>query len=86
MKRPRWLSSTALIFYALILGVISGYLFPSESHPADQCDGQLRRLGRRRALGGSAGRAAARAKRRRALLRARAEGQSLDPWSQRSFF
>ncbi|HEY6928432.1 MAG TPA: cation:dicarboxylase symporter family transporter [Thermoanaerobaculia bacterium] len=34
MKRPRWLSSTALIFYALILGVLLGHLFPAESHPA----------------------------------------------------
>src|SRR5262247_822206 len=31
--RPRWLSSTALIFYALILGVVLGALFPAESHP-----------------------------------------------------
>src|SRR5262249_41563379 len=34
MSRPRWLSSTALIFYALILGILSGYLFPAEQHPA----------------------------------------------------
>src|SRR5215471_19774523 len=34
MKRPRWLSSTALIFYALVLGVLLGYLFPAETHPA----------------------------------------------------
>ncbi|HEX7251856.1 MAG TPA: cation:dicarboxylase symporter family transporter [Thermoanaerobaculia bacterium] len=33
-RRPRWLSSTALIFYALILGVLLGHLFPAESHPA----------------------------------------------------
>jgi proton glutamate symport protein len=33
-KRPRWLSSTALIFYALILGVACGALFPAEAHPA----------------------------------------------------
>ncbi|MEP6994351.1 MAG: dicarboxylate/amino acid:cation symporter [Acidobacteriota bacterium] len=33
-NRPRWLSSTALIFYALILGVACGYVFPAESHPA----------------------------------------------------
>ena len=33
-RRPRWLSSTALIFYALILGVACGYLFPAETHPA----------------------------------------------------
>ena len=33
-KRPRWLSSTALIFYALVLGVVCGYLFPAEHHPA----------------------------------------------------
>jgi proton glutamate symport protein len=32
-KRPRWLSSTALIFYALILGVACGYIFPAETHP-----------------------------------------------------
>jgi len=32
--RPRWLSGTALIFYALVLGVLLGYLFPAESHPA----------------------------------------------------
>ena len=30
-KRPRWLSSTALIFYALVLGILAGYLFPAES-------------------------------------------------------
>ena len=33
-KRPRWLSSTALIFYSLILGVVCGWMFPAESHPA----------------------------------------------------
>jgi proton glutamate symport protein len=33
-RRSRWLSGTALIFYALVLGVLSGYLFPAESHPA----------------------------------------------------
>jgi Na+/H+-dicarboxylate symporter len=33
-RRPRWLSSTALIFYALILGVVCGWIFPAESHPA----------------------------------------------------
>jgi Na+/H+-dicarboxylate symporter len=32
--RPRWLSSTALIFYALVLGVLAGFLFPAETHPA----------------------------------------------------
>ncbi len=32
--RPRWLSSTALIFYALVLGVLAGFLFPAEAHPA----------------------------------------------------
>ena len=32
-KRPRWLSSTALIFYALILGVACGWIFPAETHP-----------------------------------------------------
>ncbi len=32
-RRPRWLSSTALIFYGLILGVVLGALFPAESHP-----------------------------------------------------
>ena len=32
--RPRWLSSTALIFYALILGVVCGHLLPAEQHPA----------------------------------------------------
>jgi proton glutamate symport protein len=31
-RRPRWLSSTALIFYALILGVVCGYAFPAETH------------------------------------------------------
>jgi Na+/H+-dicarboxylate symporter len=33
-KRPAWLSSTALIFYSLILGVVCGFLFPAETHPA----------------------------------------------------
>ncbi len=33
-RRPKWLSGTALIFYALVLGVLSGYVFPAESHPA----------------------------------------------------
>jgi len=33
-RRPRWLSSTALIFYALILGVLCGHLLPAEQHPA----------------------------------------------------
>jgi Na+/H+-dicarboxylate symporter len=33
-KRPRWLSSTALIFYALALGILAGYLFPAERFPA----------------------------------------------------
>ncbi len=32
-KRPAWLSSTALIFYSLILGVLCGFLFPAETHP-----------------------------------------------------
>ena len=32
-KRPRWLSSTALIFYALVLGIFAGFLLPEESHP-----------------------------------------------------
>ncbi|MGE5276696.1 MAG: dicarboxylate/amino acid:cation symporter [Acidobacteriota bacterium] len=32
-KRPRWLSSTALIFYALVLGILAGFLLPEESHP-----------------------------------------------------
>ena len=34
MKRSRWLSSTALIFYALVLGVLLGHLFPAETHPS----------------------------------------------------
>jgi len=34
VARPRWLSSTALIFYALLLGVLLGYLLPAERHPA----------------------------------------------------
>ena len=33
-RRPKWLSGTALIFYALVLGVLLGYVFPAESHPA----------------------------------------------------
>ncbi len=33
-NRPRWLSSTALIFYALVLGVLAGFLFPAEQYPA----------------------------------------------------
>ena len=33
-RRPRWLSSTALIFYGLGLGVLLGYLFPAEHYPA----------------------------------------------------
>ena len=33
-KRPRWLSSTALIFYALVLGILAGFLLPEASHPA----------------------------------------------------
>ncbi len=32
MSRPRWLSGTALIFYALVLGVAAGWLFPAETH------------------------------------------------------
>ncbi|MEO8189011.1 MAG: dicarboxylate/amino acid:cation symporter [Acidobacteriota bacterium] len=32
-RRPRWLSSTALIFYGLILGVVLGALLPAETHP-----------------------------------------------------
>lgn len=32
-KRPAWLSSTALIFYALFLGVLLGHLLPAETHP-----------------------------------------------------
>ena len=32
-KRPRGLSSTALIFYALVLGVLAGFLFPAQAHP-----------------------------------------------------
>ena len=31
--RPRWLSSTALIFYALGLGILLGALLPAETHP-----------------------------------------------------
>jgi proton glutamate symport protein len=33
-KRPPWLSSTALILYALLLGVVCGYAYPAETHPA----------------------------------------------------
>jgi len=33
-RRPRWLSSTALIFYALALGILAGHLFPAERFPA----------------------------------------------------
>ena len=33
MKRPRWLSGTALIFYSIILGVVAGWLLPAETHP-----------------------------------------------------
>src|SRR5215471_6517931 len=31
--RPAWLSSTALIFYAIILGVVLGALLPAATHP-----------------------------------------------------
>jgi Na+/H+-dicarboxylate symporter len=31
--RPAWLSSTAVIFYALILGVACGRVLPAETHP-----------------------------------------------------
>ena len=34
MKRPRFLSSTALIFYAILLGVALGWLLPADQHPA----------------------------------------------------
>jgi Na+/H+-dicarboxylate symporter len=34
VRRPRWLSGTALIFYALLLGVAAGGLWPAETHPA----------------------------------------------------
>lgn len=34
MSRPRWLSGTALIFYALVLGVAAGRLFPAETYPS----------------------------------------------------
>jgi Na+/H+-dicarboxylate symporter len=34
VKRPRWLSGTALIFYALVLGVAAGRLFPAETYPS----------------------------------------------------
>jgi proton glutamate symport protein len=33
-RRPAWLSSTALIFYALILGVACGFAFPAETSPS----------------------------------------------------
>jgi proton glutamate symport protein len=33
-KRPAWLSSTALIFYGLGLGIVLGMLFPKEAYPA----------------------------------------------------
>jgi len=33
-RRSGWLSSTALIFYALILGVVLGHYFPAERYPA----------------------------------------------------
>lgn len=32
-NRPRWLSSTALIFYSLVLGILAGFLFPAEQYP-----------------------------------------------------
>ncbi|HEY1249858.1 MAG TPA: cation:dicarboxylase symporter family transporter [Thermoanaerobaculia bacterium] len=32
-RRPAWLSSTALIFYALILGVVLGHFLPAETYP-----------------------------------------------------
>ena len=32
-RRSGWLSSTALIFYALILGVVLGHFLPAETHP-----------------------------------------------------
>ena len=32
-SRPRWLSSTALIFYALFLGVVLGHFRPAETYP-----------------------------------------------------
>jgi proton glutamate symport protein len=32
-RRPAWLSSTALIFYALFLGVVLGHLLPAETYP-----------------------------------------------------
>ena len=32
-SRPRWLSSTALIFYALFLGVVLGHFLPAETYP-----------------------------------------------------
>ncbi len=33
-RRPGWLSPTALIFWALILGVVLGHFLPAETHPA----------------------------------------------------
>ncbi|MGZ6988314.1 MAG: dicarboxylate/amino acid:cation symporter [Thermoanaerobaculia bacterium] len=32
-RRPAWLSSTALIFYALFLGVVLGHFLPAETYP-----------------------------------------------------
>ena len=32
-KRPAWLSSTALIFYGLGLGIVLGMMFPKEAYP-----------------------------------------------------
>ena len=32
-RRPAWLSSTALIFYAIVLGVVLGAILPAETHP-----------------------------------------------------
>jgi Na+/H+-dicarboxylate symporter len=32
-RRPAWLSSTALIFYALFLGVVLGHYLPAETYP-----------------------------------------------------
>jgi proton glutamate symport protein len=32
-RRPRWLSGTALIFYSIVLGVVAGWILPSEAHP-----------------------------------------------------
>ncbi len=33
-RRPGWLSPTALILYALVLGVVLGHLLPAATHPA----------------------------------------------------